>query len=70
MKEELERVREWAQERLQGGSEPPWAWYRYMQLVEATTAILDGMEATQTTTNGQFRIVSSLTQPKPPQMPI
>ncbi len=47
MRDELERVREWAQNKLQGGSEPPWAWYQYMKLDEAVTAILDGMDATR-----------------------
>ncbi len=47
MRDELERVRDWAQDKLQGGSEPPWAWYQYMKLVEAVTTILEGMDATK-----------------------
>ncbi len=47
MRDELERVRGWAREKLQGGSMPPWAWYQYMKLVESVTAILDGMAATR-----------------------
>src|SRR5580704_4588576 len=34
MREELERIRDWAKTKIQGGSEPPWAWYQYMKLVE------------------------------------
>jgi hypothetical protein len=45
---ELKRVREWAQEKIQGGSEPPWAWYQYMKLVETVDAILDGIAGTTT----------------------
>ena len=49
MQAELERVRKWAHEKLQGGSEPPWAWYQYMKLVETVDAILGGMASTVTT---------------------
>lgn len=53
MRKELERVRAWAQEKLQGGNEPPWAWYQYMKLVETADAILDGMDATTTESSQQ-----------------
>jgi hypothetical protein len=49
--QELKRVQEWAKEKIQGGDEPPWAWYQYMKLVETVDAILDG--ATATTANLQ-----------------
>ena len=42
---ELERVREWALQKLATGEEPPWAWYQYMKLREALEAILAGMDA-------------------------
>jgi len=45
---ELERVRRWAQSKLDAGQEPPWAWYRYMQLVDAINGIIDGRAATVT----------------------
>jgi len=45
---ELNRVREWAQEKISAGSEPPWAWYQYMKLIESVDAILEGMAATTT----------------------
>lgn len=35
-----------AKKKLQSGSEPPWAWYQYMKLVETADAILAGIEAT------------------------
>ncbi len=41
---ELERVREWALQKLATGQEPPWAWYQYMKLREALDAILAGMD--------------------------
>ena len=46
-KADLERVREWAWDKLRGESEPPWTRYQYMKLVESVTAILDGMAATK-----------------------
>lgn len=49
MQGELEQVRDWAKDKLQEGSEPPWAWYQYMKLVETTDAILAGMKATSPT---------------------
>jgi hypothetical protein len=45
---ELNRIRQWAKEKTQGGSEPPWAWYQYMKLVESIDAILGGMAVTTT----------------------
>jgi hypothetical protein len=48
MKGDLERLRDWAREKIQGGSEPPWAWYQYMKLIETCDAILAGMAATVT----------------------
>lgn len=46
-REELEKVREWADERLATGAEPPWAWYQYMKLRETLDAILAGMAVTR-----------------------
>jgi hypothetical protein len=69
---ELRRVREWAREKIQGGSEPPWAWYQYMKLTETVDAILDGMSATTTTESLQqsaehpgkhLQLVDSTSQP-------
>jgi hypothetical protein len=41
---ELERVREWALQKIATGEEPPWAWYQYMKLRETMDAILAGMD--------------------------
>jgi hypothetical protein len=46
MRDELERVRKWADDKLTTGDEPPWAWYQYMKLREAVDAILTGMDST------------------------
>lgn len=53
MKQDLQRVREWALDKCQGGSEPPWAWYQYMKLIDAADAILKGMEAVTTESSPQ-----------------
>jgi hypothetical protein len=48
IEKQLASIKEWAQEKAQGGSEPPWAWYQYMKLVEAINAIETGFSATTT----------------------
>jgi hypothetical protein len=53
MREELERIREWADAKIQGGSEPPWAWYQYMKLIETIDAILAGAATTVTLADSQ-----------------
>lgn len=47
-REELEKVRSWADEKIATGDEPPWAWYQYMKLRETLDALLAGMAATRT----------------------
>lgn len=48
MRNELERVRAWADDKIAQGSEPPWAWFQYMKLRENIDAILAGMAPTPT----------------------
>jgi hypothetical protein len=43
---ELMRVQEWAKEKIAQGSEPPWAWYQYMKLIETIQALMAGMNCT------------------------
>jgi len=50
---ELRRVRHWAHEKIDAGSEPPWAWYQYMKLIETIDAIFQGAEATTTMENSR-----------------
>jgi hypothetical protein len=50
---DLTRVRQWASEKIQGGSEPPWAWFQYMKLIESVDAILAGMAVTTTESSQQ-----------------
>jgi hypothetical protein len=39
---DLERIYEWASDKIGAGNEPPWAWYQYMKLRESLDAILGG----------------------------
>lgn len=50
---DLERVREWAAQKLSMGKEPPWSWYQLMKLSEAIDAILAGMASTRPTADLQ-----------------
>jgi hypothetical protein len=41
----LQLLRHWAEKRIATGTEPPWAWYQYMKLIETVTAIQGGRAA-------------------------
>lgn len=43
MRDELRKVRDWANEKIAAGQEPPWAWFQYMKLRETCDAILSGL---------------------------
>ena len=65
---DLERIMDWAKAKIHGGSEPPWAWYQYMKLLEAAETIRQGMSPTNPTVSlpqlqerqgsGRLRVVS------------
>jgi hypothetical protein len=44
----LALCRNWAEDRVASGDEPPWAWYQYMKLIETVTAIQSGRAAVST----------------------
>jgi len=46
MKNELERVRDWAKGEIQSRSVPAWSWDQYVKLIEAADAILHDMSVT------------------------
>lgn len=48
-REELHRMRNWAEEKIATGAEPPWAFYQYWKLRETLDAILAGMDAVEIT---------------------
>lgn len=41
MEKTLESVQAWATERLRSGTEPPWSYYRLMQLLDAIAGLRD-----------------------------
>ena len=43
MRDDLERVRDWAKDQLRTGSEAPASWDQYVTLIESTDAILHEM---------------------------
>ena len=47
MRQELERVREWAIEQLAAGTERPWSWFQYTKLREALESILAGIDVAE-----------------------
>jgi hypothetical protein len=47
-KEELQKVRDWADEKIATGAEPPWSWFRYMKLRETLDEIIAGMSVVKT----------------------
>ena len=44
-RQELQRLRTWADTKIAAGQEPQWAWYQLMKLREALDAIVGQMEA-------------------------
>lgn len=50
---DLERIHEWAGDKIGAGNEPPWAWYQYMKLRETLDAIIAGMDSVSPTANLQ-----------------
>lgn len=83
-RDRLEEVRAWAKTKLASDSEPPWAWYQYMKLIETCDAILAAMAATLTKDNSpqlesrpgvRLRLVGQgcpqeTAQPRPAPLPI
>jgi hypothetical protein len=45
---ELQRVRQWADDRIETGEEPPWSWFQLMKLRENLDAIIGSMLSTTT----------------------
>jgi hypothetical protein len=43
-RDELQKVRNWADDKVGTGEEPSWLWYQHMKLRECLDAIIGGME--------------------------
>ena len=46
---QLLEVRQWSQNKIDSGDEPPWAWYQYMKLIETIDSILGSSGCVSTT---------------------
>lgn len=42
MNETLDQVGEWARDRIRAGQEPPWTYYKLMQLLDALEGLREG----------------------------
>ena len=42
---EMTKLKDWAQDRLREGGEPPWSFYFMIQLIEAVDVLSSGAEA-------------------------
>lgn len=51
-RQQLEQIRQWADEKIATGAEPPWSWYQLMKLREALDAILAGMPSEMSSPRG------------------
>ena len=82
-KDELQKVRDWADQKITTGAEPPWSWFQYMKLREVTDQILSAMSTTAVTQlpasspvgavrrgNGHLRVVSGIEPEKAQHHPI
>lgn len=49
--EKLQEVLSWAKSKAHGGSEPPWAWFQYMKLIETLESVIKGIGSTRPTEN-------------------
>ena len=70
MKTKLREVREWAEKKIAESSEPPWAWFQYMKLVEtirameaSTPATISPMNSPQSELRSGAPLVTGATTP-------
>jgi hypothetical protein len=61
----LATLRNWAEERVGSGSEPPWAWYQYMKLIETVAAIQAGRASVSPSTVGSLAVEPPTAEPRP-----
>ncbi len=50
-RDELLKVRDWANDKMATGAEPPWAWSMYSTLSKTIDSIVAGSDAVATTAN-------------------
>lgn len=47
-KEDLQKIRDWADQKITTGDEPPWSWFQYMKLREVLDQIIGGFGSVRT----------------------
>jgi hypothetical protein len=52
-RDELQKVRDWANGKIATGAEPPWSWFQLMKLREDLDQILAGMSVVKTESSPQ-----------------
>ena len=74
--ENLAAAIDWADVRLRSGTEPPWAYYRLMQLKEAATELLAGITSTSVSSEAnsssdvvRLDVARRLSNPDKPVLP-
>lgn len=48
-RDDLQKMRDWADGKIATGAEPPWTWFQYMKLRETLDQILEGTDAVMPT---------------------
>ncbi len=61
----LSVLRKWAETRVASGSEPPWAWYQYMKLIETVAAIQVGRASVNPSEAGSLVVEPPRAEPRP-----
>ena len=61
----LATLRNWAEQRVSTGGEPPWAWYQYMKLIETVAAIQAGRASVSPSTAGSLAVEPPSAAPRP-----
>ena len=54
MKDDLERVRGWAEARIKAGDVPDWSWRHHVELVEAIDAVLHDLSVSSAAMLGKW----------------
>lgn len=60
MKDDLEKVRDWAGARIRAGDVPDWSWHHHVQLIETIDAVLHDLSVARESSRRMRRPLPSL----------
>ena len=60
MKDDLEKVRDWAGARIRAGDVPEWSWHHHVQLIETIDAVLHDLSMARGSSRPMRRHLPSL----------